>query len=293
MNAHINDPSQLNSVLKKSDIKYLERACAYPFVKWAGGKRALVPEIVQVLPEKFNDYYEPFLGGGAVFFGLYSRIHKNVYLSDLNAELVLTFKIVQKFPNELIKMLKWHELQHSKNPKKHYSNVRDRGHAEQDAVKLASRFIYLNKTCYNGLYRVNKQGKFNVPMGSYKNPKICDETNLYCVSKVLENVDLKVQSFEAINPSSGDLVYCDPPYDGTFDQYTEMRFNQSDQDRLRKVCDNWCKQGAYVVVSSSDTDFIRKVWNGYKFVEIRASRNINSQSSGRGKVSELLIVNLD
>ena len=282
-----NELPQFNAVLIKTDIKYLDRARAYPFVKWAGGKRALIPNIVQVLPESFNDYYEPFLGGGAVFFGLDSRIHKKAILSDLNAELILTYRMLQKSPQDVIDALEKHQKKHSQ---KHYSNTRDKGHFEQDAVKLVARFIYLNKTCYNGLYRVNKSGKFNVPMGSYKNPNVCDKDNLLAVSEVLKNAELKVQSFDQIQPSAGDLIYCDPPYDETFTQYTDKGFDSSDQMALRKSCDEWRKAGAYVIVSSSDTEFIRKIWNGYQFTEVRAARNINCKGSERNKVTELLIV---
>ena len=288
MNTQIeNELPQFNAVLKKTDIKYPSRARAYPFAKWAGGKRALIPDIVQVLPESFNDYYEPFLGGGAVFLGLDSRIHKKAVLSDLNAELILTYRMLQKSPQDVIDALEKHQKKHSQ---KHYSRTRDKGHLERDAVKLAARFIYLNKTCYNGLYRVNKSGKFNVPMGSYKNPNVCDKDNLLAVSEVLENTELKAQSFERIQPSTGDLVYCDPPYDETFTQYTNKGFDSSDQLALRKSCDKWRKSGAHVIVSSSDTEFIRKIWNGYQFTEVKAARNINCKGSERNKVTELLIV---
>lgn len=276
-----------NAVLKKTEVKYLDRARAYPFLKWAGGKRTLIPNIVQVLPESFNDYYEPFLGGGAVFFGLDSRIHRNAFLSDLNAELMLTYKMIQKSPQDVIDVLEKHKKKHSQ---KYYMRIRNKSHTEQDAVALAARFIYLNKTCYNGLYRVNKSGKFNVPMGRYKNPTICDRDNLFGVSEVLENADLSVRSFETIEPSQNDLVYCDPPYDETFTQYTNKGFHSSDQDALRKACDRWCEAGAYVIVSSSDTEFIRKTWQGYEFVEVTASRNISCKGDKREKVTELLIV---
>ena len=278
---------QFNAVLKKTDIRYLDRARAYPFLKWAGGKRALFPDIVQVLPESFNDYYEPFLGGGAVFFGLDSRIHKKAVLSDLNAELILTYRMLQKLPQDVIDALEKHQKKHSQ---KHYSRTRDKGHLEQEAVKLAARFIYLNKTCYNGLYRVNKSGKFNVPMGKYKNPNICDTDNLLAVAEVLKKSELLAQPFGQIQPTIGDLVYCDPPYDETFTQYTDNGFTSYDQTALRKACDNWRQSGAHVIVSSSDTEFIRKTWSGYHFVEVKASRNISCKGSGRGKVTELLIV---
>lgn len=275
-----------NTVSASADIRHINRAQAYPFLKWAGGKRAVIPEIVRVLPDAFNTYYEPFLGGGAVFFGLDNSI-KDAYLSDLNAELMLTYRTLQKFPDALIEQLNEHQKKHSA---KHYNRVRDKGHDEQDPIKVAARFIYLNKTCYNGLYRVNRAGKFNVPMGSYKNPKICDEDNLYAASEVLQKATLHFHTFTKIQPSAGDLIYCDPPYDETFSAYTNGRFVSSDQIALKNACDVWRAKGAYVIVSSSDTKLIRKTWHGYRITEITAPRNISCRGDGRNRVTELLIV---
>ena len=269
-----------------TEIEQINQTRAYPFLKWAGGKRAVIPEIVRVLPASFNTYFEPFLGGGAVFFGLDNSI-KDAYLSDLNAELMLTYRILQKFPDALIEQLKEHQKKHST---RYYSRVRDKGHAEKDPIKVAARFIYLNKTCYNGLYRVNRAGKFNVPMGSYKNPKICDEDNLYAVSEVLQKATLRFHSFTKIQPGPRDLVYCDPPYDETFTAYTNGRFVSSDQIALKNACDVWRAKGAYVIVSSSDTELIRKTWQGYKITEISAPRNISCKGDGRNKVTELIII---
>lgn len=276
----------INIVPKEIDIGYINQARAYPFLKWAGGKRAVIPEIARVLPENFNTYYEPFLGGGAVFFGLDSCI-RDAYLSDLNAELMLTYRILQMFPGALIEQLKEHQKKHSA---KYYSRVRDKGHDEQDPVKVAARFIYLNKTCYNGLYRVNRAGKFNVPIGSYKNPNICDEDNLYAASEVLQKTTLRFHSFTKIQPTAKDLVYCDPPYDETFTAYTNGRFVSSDQIALKNACDVWRAKGAYVIVSSSDTELIRKTWQGYRITEISAPRNISCKGEGRNRVTELLII---
>ena len=273
------------SIFKVSPKKYLGKTRAYPFLKWAGGKRTLIPDIVRILPESFNDYYEPFLGGGSVFFSLDDRI-KKAYLSDLNQELMLTYKMLEKYPDVLIKELKKHKKKHSRI---YYNSVRDKFDI-QDPVQLASRFIYLNKTCYNGLYRVNKKEKFNVPMGSYKDPSICDESNLLKASKVLNSATLKMQSFTASTPKQGDLVYCDPPYDDTFTSYTKEGFNQESQKELKKHCDKWKKSGAYVIVSNSDTLFIKKLYKGYKFIPVKMARNINCKSEKRKKVSELLIL---
>ncbi len=288
MNAETDiEMTKVDEVLAIVHKPYLGRARAYPFLKWAGGKRALVPEIAKRLPDSFNDYYEPFLGGGAVFFSLDSRINRKAVLSDLNTELILTYKMLQKDPQAVIEKLKHHQLSHCKD---YYNKVRDEGHFEQDAVCLAARLVYLNRTCYNGLYRVNKKGKFNVPMGSYKNPRICDTDNLLSVSEVLQSTNLLAKSFEQIQPSNGDVVYCDPPYDETFTAYTDKGFDTDAQTLLRKTCDGWRQAGAHVIVSNSDTEFIHKAWRGYKIDKVSANRNINSNANGRSKVTELLIV---
>ena len=161
------DPlSAFNKVLKHTTVEYLDRPRAYPFVKWAGGKRSLIPEIIKVLPEKFGDYWEPFLGGGAVFFALDSRIRK-AHLSDVNLELIITYRMIHARTDAVIEALQAHKRKHNR---RHYLYVRNKMHDEQDPVLLAARFIYLNKTCFNGLYRVNKHGRFNVPIGRHTNP---------------------------------------------------------------------------------------------------------------------------
>lgn len=286
--AQTNPLAGLNQVLAKSDVRYLERARAYPFLKWAGGKRTLVPEIVKLLPDQFGTYWEPFLGGGAVFFALDSRIRK-AHLSDVNLELMLTYRMIQKEPDKVIEALNAHTKAHGK---RHYKKVRDKQHDEQDPVLLAARFIYLNKTCYNGLYRVNKAGRFNVPMGRYKNPTICDEENLRRVSEVLQDVTLKAVPFGQIEPKSGDLVYCDPPYDGTFSDYTGAGFTDDDQKALRDACARWQSAGAHVIVSNSDTQLTRSLFDGdgWTLHRVSAQRNINCKGNGRGRETELLML---
>lgn len=274
-----------NRALQVNPKKYFGKINAYPFLKWAGGKRTLMPYIVQILPERFNDYYEPFLGGGSVFFFLSNQIRK-AYLSDINQELMLTYQILKKYPDALVKKLKKHKRKHNKT---YYNNIRN-NFDTQNSIQLVSQFIYLNKTCYNGLYRVNKEGKFNVPMGSYKDPSICDEINLFKVSKVLKSANLKMQSFTSVKPKRGDLIYCDPPYDNTFTAYTKEGFNREGQKELKKSCDRWRKAGAYVIVSNNDTSFIKKLYKGYKFIPVKMARNINCKSEKRKKVSELLIL---
>jgi len=261
-------------------------ARAHPFVKWVGGKRALVPDIVQLLPtDGFRTYWEPFVGGGAVFFALDSRI-TSARLSDNNLDLILAYQVLKKRPGELLAALKDHATRHDK---KHYLAVRAQ-HDMDDPVAVAARFIYLNKTCYNGLWRVNRKGRFNVPMGSYKNPTVCDEDNLLAASEVLAKAVVQLRSFERIKPQEGDLVYCDPPYDDTFTGYTDNGFGAKDQERLRDSAKIWKAAGAHVILSNSDTPRIRTLYKGFALHEVKARRNVNCKADGRGPTSELLIV---
>ena len=258
-------------------------------MKWAGGKRTLAPEISRQFPKTFNDYYEPFVGGGALFFHLISknRINGNIFLSDINSELISTYVSARDCPDDLIEELKHHQEMHNKE---HYQTIRKKRYRSD--LKIAARFIYLNKTCFNGLYRVNKSGKFNVPMGSYNNPNICDEDNIRLVSSALEKVDLSQGSFEEIKPKTGDLVYCDPPYDDTFTGYSGSGFGSLDQEILRDKCYDWCTKGVHVIVSNSNTEFIRKIYKDINFQirKVKATRHISCDGSGRGKVEELIII---
>ena len=277
------DLTEFNKVLGFTTKDYLPKSRANPFVKWVGGKRALIPDIVPLLPNGFNNYFEPFVGGGAVFFSLESRL-KEVFLSDINLDLVITYKVIAKEPKQLIRLLKEHQSQHGKS---YYRKIRDK--VVDDSVSVAARFIYLNKTCYNGLYRVNKQGKFNVPIGSYRNPNICDEENLLAVSEVLKKASIDHHSFEQIEPQAGDLIYCDPPYDNTFTGYSGNGFGLKDQEALRDKCMEWSKSGIHVMVSNSDTENIRELYKNFNLNNVQAARNINCKGNGRGKVGELII----
>ncbi len=263
------------------------REQAAPFLKWAGGKRTLVPDIARLLPQTFNDYWEPFVGGGAVFFALGGR-SREAHLSDVNLDLMITYKVIQKDTEPLIERLERHAEMHSRA---HYYAVRDQ-HDEQDPVAIAARFIYLNRTAYNGLFRVNKSGKFNVPMGSYDDPRICDAENLRSASIALGEATLLAGSFanRSIAPRAGDVVYCDPPYDGTFTAYTGSGFGSEEQVALRDRATVWADAGAHVILSNNDTPFIRALYKAWTLREVQVARNINSNGAGRSKVSELLIV---
>lgn len=250
-------------------LEPLPKGKASPFVKWAGGKRSIIPIISEYLPPSIETYHEPFVGGGAVFFAFEDRI-KNATLADLNEELVIAYRAISQRTDEVITALEKHAEKH--NTKGYYTQVRDK-QKPKDPVAITARFLYLNKTCFNGLYRVNKSGKFNVPQGKYKNPKICDPLNLKNVAKVLQKATIRVGQFdETIFPNSGDFIYCDPPYDGTFAGYQAEGFGDIDQERLKDSVDEWTKQGASVMLSNSDTPFIRKLYKDYSIHSITAYR---------------------
>ena len=266
------------------------RAEPKPFVKWAGGKRSLVPILKRYLPhETIGTYFEPFIGGGALFFALRTRIDKAA-LSDMNIELMIAYKMIQKRPQDLLACLREHQQSHSRE---YYYEVRKEEPA--DPVQLAARFIYLNRTCYNGLYRVNQSGRFNVPLGKYQDPVIADETNIPAVSRALQGVPLVSQSFECIQPAARDFVYCDPPYDGTYDQYTDMRFAADEQKRLETTARDWGCRRVKVMLSNADTLLIRNLYQPpmWRVHEVNAPRVINRQGSQRQPITELVITNYD
>ncbi len=266
-------------------------ARARPFVKWAGGKRTVVPEIIERLPEKINGtYWEPFVGGGAVFFAL-DGIITSAQLSDVNCELTSAYQVVKDQPETLIDLLENHATNHSKA---YYLEVRSAG-VPPAMVDAAARFIYLNKTCFNGLYRVNKDGLFNVPIGGYKAPTICDAFAIRDASEALHKATICNIDFEEIGPEVGDFVYADPPYDGAFTGYNSKGFDKTDQSRLRDAALHWHNQGAKVMLSNADTQLIRRLYGQppFRLHEITAPRIINCDGQGRGAVSDLLITTYD
>ena len=283
----MNNIVAFDRVLRHTERPYLDKPPAAPFIKWAGGKRALIPEIAKHLPERIGTYWEPFVGGGAVFFTFADRMDRAM-LSDSNEELVIAYQIVRDRVDDLIEALREHERKHA--DKGHYLRVRAQD--PQDALEIAARFIYLNKTCFNGLYRVNKAGRFNVPKGSYKNPDICNADRLRKASAVLAKATIRIGDFDKVAaPGEGDFVYCDPPYDDCFTGYQAGGFQTDDQQRLRKAADGWGKAGASVMLSNSDTPLIRGLYGGYTLHSVAAPRPINSKGDGRGAAAELLITN--
>lgn len=271
-----------------------------PFVKWVGGKRQLLKQFRRMNlypPEKFNPrtgrYFEPFVGGGAVFFDL---LPEKAFLSDLNSELVATYNVIKNDVEFLIKHLKQH-----RNTKEYFIKTRAQKIGKLTDIEIASRFIYLNRTCFNGLYRVNSNGDFNVPFAGNKNPLICDEINLRKISKSLKFVEIKNQDYKEIlkKAKKGDFVYLDPPYypiskTSSFTSYTKESFLKKEQLELRDTFVELHKRGCFVMLSNSDTPFINKIYSdirGVNIAKVQAGRMINSKASGRGKITEVLVTN--
>lgn len=289
-----------------------------PFLKWAGGKGQLLHEIQKYYP--FNNgitkYAEPFVGGGAVLFDILAKYDlREIYISDINAELINTYTIVRDNIDDLIEML--YTLQNgfitldTENRKNYYAEKRDRFNSLKvnndinENIEKAALMIFLNKTCFNGLYRVNKKGFFNVPMGSYKNPLICDEENLRKVSQKLQNVKIVCGDYrESVNfIDENTFIYFDPPYrpitnTASFTAYTENLFNDKEQIELANFVDAMDKKGAKIVISNSDPkntnaedNFFDDIYSKHNINRVEANRMINSKGASRGKIKELLISN--
>lgn len=262
-----------------------------PFVKWAGGKRTIIDQINKRLPNSFNAYFEPFVGGGAVFFSLREKNQK-VFLSDNNPDLIAAYKVIKSSPRILIKELKKHAAKHSES---YYYYIRRS--SPRDIVDIAARFLYLNKTCYNGLYRVNNSGCFNVPIGDYKNPDIVQEENIIACHDLLKRTKISLCDFTKIRPDKGDFVYFDPPYfpekENSFTKYTKQNFSIEDQVRLAEFIKKLDKKGVYIMLSNSMTKVISDLYTMNRFLKhvIYAPRYVNCKGDGRGKVNELLITN--
>jgi DNA adenine methylase len=259
-----------------------------PFLKWAGGKRQLLPAIRACLPESFQRYHEPFVGGGAVFFDLGP---KRAFLSDANDELVGCYLAVRDRARELIEALRGHVYE-----KEHYYRVRAWDPARLDEVARAARMIYLNRVGFNGLYRVNSKGIFNVPFGRHKNPKICDEETLLACSARLKGTDISRHPFERVREDAapGDFVYFDPPYiplsrTASFTAYSDLKFDGDDQERLAVVFERLAARGVQVMLSNSDVPWVKERYARFHVRQVLATRKVNSVSTSRGVVGELLV----
>ena len=266
----------------------------YPIVKWVGGKRQLMFELIKNMPKSYNRYFEPFVGGGALFFELQPE---NAYISDMNEELINLYSVVRDNVYELIEDLGKHEVS-----KEYFLEIRNIDRTEQYAklssIERASRFIYLNRTCFNGMYRVNSKGEFNVPFGHYKNPRIIDENNLLNCSKLLNKTEIKCADFSEIltKVQKDDFVYFDPPYvplneTSSFTSYTKDGFDIDMQFKLRDVCDELDSMGVKFMLSNSDTKLVNELYANYEIKKVFASRQINANADGRGKITEALVRN--
>ncbi|GHU02470.1 site-specific DNA-methyltransferase (adenine-specific) [Spirochaetia bacterium] len=273
-----------------------------PYLKWAGGKRQLLPEIKKHFPENLDSYtyYEPFIGAGAVFFELQP---KKAIINDFNTQLILTYTVIKDNVEELVGVLKNYQ---DMNDEESFYTIRN---VDRDTIKFntltnvekAARLIFLNKTCFNGLYRVNSQGLFNVPYGRYKNPAVCEEIVLRQISDYLNanEIDILNNDFEyaVINADKQSFVYLDPPYHSphktSFTGYQADGFGEDEQERLRNVIIKMTNRGAKCLLSNSDTEYIRELYKHdfFDIISVQAKRAINSDSSGRGNVNEVLIKN--
>lgn len=297
-----------------------------PFLKWAGGKTQLLLELEKRLPRSIVEsgvierYVEPFVGGGAMFFFLKSNYDlKNSILLDINPELIMAYRVVQNDHGQLISFLEDMETQHLKKGederKKNFYDIRDDynlqmqmmdyGNYDEEWIQRTAFLIFLNKTCYNGLFRLNSKGEFNVPFGRYKNPKICDEVNLQSVHYALKKTELLCADFTYAQKfiEKGSLVYLDPPYrplnsTSHFTGYSREGFSDEDQNKLAEFYKKMDNNGATLILSNSDPknhdkndNFFDKLYQGYDIQRVPAKRNINSKTSRRGEIKELIVRN--
>jgi DNA adenine methylase len=273
-----------------------------PFVKWAGGKGQLLPELSRRLPRRFRRYHEPFVGGAALFFHLHNggRLGDGAILSDYNRDLVLCYQVVRDDVEALIAALKQHARY--RLDREYFMQVRswDRqpDFEQRSLVERAARTLFLNRTCYNGLYRLNNKGQFNAPFGYYKNPLICDPDNMRAASAALRGVDLQVGDFGDVadRAEPGDLVYFDPPYvpmsaTSSFTHYTGQTFGPEDQRRLARLFDTLMERGVFVMLSNSHTPLTRELYASHAVSTsvVLASRKINCDGRKRGNVEELIV----
>lgn len=268
-----------------------------PVVKWVGGKRQLLDEITPLLPKRIPSYCEPFLGGGAVLFSVQPT---KAIVNDLNEDLITVYEVIRDDIEALIESLKRHE-----NTSEYFYAIRDvdrdrEAYRSLSNVEKASRLIYLNKTCFNGLFRVNSSGEFNSPFGHYKNPNIVNEPVLRAVNKYLNSGSVTFYSEDFAETlkrvGKGCFVYLDPPYDpvsdtASFTGYNKGGFDRNEQARLKQCCDELTQRGVKFMLSNSATDFIKDLYRDYHITIVRAKRAINSDASKRGTIEEVLITN--
>jgi DNA adenine methylase len=276
---------------------------AAPFIKWVGGKRQLLDEISVHIPKRFHTYHEPFLGSGAVFFYLWNlkqqgKIYfKSAILSDINEDLIITFRVVRDEPRALIRRLEFHAEKHSEE---HYYSTRALLASELSKIDRAARFIYLNKTCFNGLYRVNSKGQFNAAFGRHVNPNIADKERILAASVALADAKILLKDFRSVGERAkkGDFVYFDPPYvplsKSSFNKYyTQKDFGLKKHRALADLVKVLDEKQVKVLLSNSSTGITKRLYRDFKIREVFARRAINPKVTGRGKVKELLVSTYD
>lgn len=293
-----NTASKLPPTSKRRPYKH--NVLAQPFLKWAGGKRQLLPAIKEYLPQKFGQYYEPFIGAGAVLFSLQP---KKSIINDTNSELINCYRVIKDSPEELLELCQEHR---ANNSREYFYLLREQDRRDdfkdRSPQERAARIIYLNKTCFNGLFRVNSSGQFNVPYGNYTNPVIAHPAVIRSVSAYLNQRDVRILEGDFAKAVStarkGAFIYFDPPYHpisdtSSFTGYSVNGFGGAEQIRLKELCDKLTKRGCQVLVSNSSADLIRDIYSDpkYKIVEVKATRAINAVASRRGRINELLIHN--
>ncbi len=290
------------------------RKRARPFLKWAGGKQQLLAQLERYFPTDFSRYFEPFVGGGAVFFHLRNtrRLPDDVFLFDNNEELINTYIVVRDNLDELVSLLAAHKEKHNRD---YYYATRDldrkirpgspngdrtenRETVTLSDVERAARTIYLNKTCYNGLYRVNAKGQFNVPMGSYKNPRILHEDVLRAASAALQGIAIEARDFRTIIDlcRPGDFFYLDPPYHpltktASFRSYSADSFDDQDQRDLADVFRHLTEKSCLCMLSNSYTPLVLRLYDSFRIETVQANRPINSDARGRGSIPEVVVLN--
>ena len=278
------DPRQL-SLVKDPDPR--------PFLKWVGGKTQLLEQLQPLLPPTFRRYFEPFVGGAALFFDLHvkHRLNAEITLSDVNRELIDTYLAIRDQVDEVITVLREHKYESD-----YYYKVRGQQRSDLSKVENAARTIFLNKTGFNGLYRVNRSGQFNVPFGRFTNPAFCDVENLRACSRALRGVDIVAADFETVLESArkGDFVYFDPPYvplspTSDFTAYIPGGFGEGEQRKLAKVFGKLAKRGVFAMLSNSDTPFVRELYKDFDIETVYAARSVNSNAARRGKLPEVVV----
>ncbi|HEU5702259.1 TPA: DNA adenine methylase [Streptococcus pneumoniae] len=281
-------------------IKEIKKVTLQPFTKWTGGKRQLLPVIRELMPKTYNRYFEPFVGGGALFFDL---APKDAVINDFNAELINCYQQIKDNPQELIEILKVHQ---EYNSKEYYLDLRSADRDERidmmSEVQRAARILYMLRVNFNGLYRVNSKNQFNVPYGRYKNPKIVDEELISAISVYINNnqLEIKVGDFEKaiVDVRTGDFVYFDPPYiplseTSAFTSYTHEGFSFADQVRLRDAFKRLGDTGAYVMLSNSSSALVEELYKDFNIHYVEATRTNGAKSSSRGKISEIIVTNYE